>query len=136
MALLLNGSGSTSSDPILKSLGATWIIAASSMDVSSITDVWIDTSAGFPGTNSVKSSLSPAATVLTAGNAGTYSDTTKRYTISSTTGLSVGDYIYLSHASLTAGVYKIASIPVSGAITLSSNPLDGQGDKTGIAYQI
>src|ERR1051326_155694 len=136
MSLLLNGSGGSASDPILKSLGATWIIASSSMDVSSITDVWIDTSAGFAGTNSVKSSLSPAATVLTAGNAGTYNDTTKQYAIGSTTGISAGDYYYLSHASLTAGVYKVATVVDGTHVTITGNPLNGAGDKTGIAYQI
>jgi hypothetical protein len=136
MSILLNSAGGSAADPILKNLGFTWIIAASSMDVASFTDAWIDTSAGFAGTNSVKSSLSPAATVLTAGNAGSYNDTDKRYTISSTTGLSVGDYLYLSHASLTAGVYQIASIPVAGAVTITGNPLNGLGNKTGIAYQV
>lgn len=136
MALVLNSAGASAADPILKNLGIEWVIAASTMDVATFTDAWIDTTATFPGTNSVKSSLSPAATVLTAGNAGSYDDTTKRYSISSTTGLVVGDFLYLSHASLTAGVYQIASIPVAGAVTLTSNPLNGQGNKTGISYQV
>ena len=135
MSILLNLAGGSTSDPALKSLGFTWIIAASSMDVSSFVDAWIDQSSGFPGTNSVKSSLSPAATVLTSGNAGTYNDTTKEYNIGSNTGLSVGDYLYLSHASLTAGVYEIATKVSTDRVTLVSNPLDGQGDKTGIAFQ-
>ncbi len=136
MSLLINGAGGSTGDPILKNLGFTWIIAASSMDIATFTDAWIDTAAGFPGTNSVKSSLSPAATVLVAGNAGTYDDTTKAYAIGSTTGVSVGDYYYLSHASLTAGVYKVASIVDGTHVTFTGNPLNGAGNKTGIAYQI
>lgn len=136
MSLLINGAGGSAADPILRNLGIELVTAASSMDISTLTDVWVDTTAGFAGTNSIKSSLSPDAAVLTSGNAGTYNDTNKRYTISSTTGLTVGDYIYVSHASLTAGVYKIATIPASGDVTLNPNPLDGQGNKTGIAYQV
>lgn len=136
MALLVNGAGISAADPVLRNLGVDLVTAASTMDIATLTDVWIDTAAGFPGTDSVKGSLSPAATVLTSGNSGTYSDTTKRYTISSTTGLTVGDYIFLSHASLTDGIYKILAIPASGEITIVGNPFDGTGDKTGIAYQI
>lgn len=136
MAILLNGAGTSTADPILKNLGFEWILAASTMDIAALTDAWIDQAAGFPGTNSVKSSLSPAATVLTAGTNGSYDDTTKRYTITSTTGLSVGDYIYLSHASLTAGVYQIASLPAAGQFTLTNNPMNGLGNKTVISYQV
>lgn len=136
MAILLNGSGTSASDPILRNLGMEWVIGPSSMDVATFTEAWIDQVAGFPGSSSIKASLSPSASTLTSGNAGTYNDTTKRYTIVSTTGLSVGDYLYLSHASLTAGVYKIASIPVAGAVTLVTNPLNGLGDRVGISYQV
>lgn len=136
MALLLNGAGASAGDPILKNLGMTWFIAASTMDIASLVDTWIDQAAGFPGTTSVKSSLSPAATVLTSGTNASYDDTTKRYTISSTTGLSVGDFIYLSHASLTAGGYKILALPAAGQFTLETNPLNGQGNKTNISYQV
>lgn len=136
MALLINGAGGSAADPILRNLGVELVTAASSMDIATLTDVWIDTAAGFAGTNSIKANLSPAATVLTSGNSGTYNDTTKRYTISSTVGLNVGDYIYLSHASLNDGLYKIATIPASGDITLVNNEFDGTGNKTGIAYQV
>jgi hypothetical protein len=136
MALLINSAGGSAADPILRNLGIDLVVASSSMDVAVLNDVWVDTSAGFAGTNSIKSSLSPSASVLTSGNAGTYSDSTKRYSLSSTAGLSVGDYIFLSHASLTAGIYKISSIPVAGSVLITNNPLNGQGDKTGIAYQI
>jgi hypothetical protein len=136
MALLVNGAGGSAADPILRNLGLELVVSSSSMDVAEFVNAWVDTTAGFAGTNSISSGLSPAASVLTSGNAGTYNDTTKRYTISSTTGLSVGDYIYLSHASLTAGSYKILAIPASGDITLVTNPLDGTGNKTGISYQV
>lgn len=136
MSILLNGAGGSAGDPVLKNLGGTFVFAASTMDIASISDVWLDQNNTFPGTNSIKSSLSPAATVLTAGTTGSYDDTSKEYTISSTTGLTVGDYIYLSHASLTAGVYKIATLPSAGKLTLTSNPLNGQGNKTNISYQV
>lgn len=136
MSILMNGAGGSAADPILKNLGFTWIIGASSMDVADFEDAWIDTAAGFPGTNSVESSLSPSSAVLTAGNAGSYNDTNKQYALGSTTGLSVGDYFYLSHGSLTAGIYKIATIPDGTHVTITDNPLNGTGNQTGIAYQI
>lgn len=136
MSLLLNSAGGSAGDPILKNLGFDLVLSCPSMDLATLTNEWIDAAAGFPGTNTIGASLSPAAAVVTAGNAGSYDDTTKRYTISSTTGLSVGDYIYLSHASLTAGVYKIASIVSGTTLTLAANPLDGAGNKSGIAYQV
>ncbi len=136
MALLMNSAGASAADPILRNIGIELVTASSTMDIGVLTEVWVDTVAGFADTNSIKASLSPVATVLISGNAGTYDDTTKRYTITSTTGLSVGDYLYLSHASLTAGLYKIASIPSGGQVTIISNPLNGTGNKTAIAYQV
>lgn len=136
MSLLINGAGGSAADPVLKGLGVQWVAGASSMDIATVVEAWIDQASGFPGTNSVKSSLSPASTVVTAGNNGTYTDSNKRYGINSTTGLSVGDYLYLSHAGLTDGLYQIASIPTSGFVTLVTNPLDGGGDQTGIAFQV
>jgi hypothetical protein len=136
MAILLNSAGVSAADPILKGLGGFFSFAASTMDIATLTDVWIDQDNTFPGTNSVKSSLTPAATVLTAGTSGSYNDTSKVYTISSTTGLSVGDRIYLSHASLTAGIYEIATIPNGTTFTLVSNPLNGAGNQTNINYQV
>lgn len=137
MSILLNGAGASASDPILKGLGLEWIIAASTMDVATLTDAWIDSAAGFAGTNSIKASLSPAATVNTSGNNGAYNDTTKELNIGSNTGLSVGDYLYLSHASITAGIYKIASLPAGGtSVTFVSNPFNGGGNKTGVSFQV
>src|SRR4051812_15348271 len=113
MAVLLNGAGISAADPTENGLAVEIVFVSPSMDVATLNGAWIDQGAGFPGTNSIVSGLSPANTVVIGGNAGTYDDTTKRLSIVSTTGLSVGDYIYLSHASITAGIYKIASIPVA-----------------------
>lgn len=135
--MLLNGAGLSAADPILKGLGVEWRFASSTMDIASLVEAWIDTnSVIFPGTTSVKVGLSPAATVLTSGNAGTYDDVTKEYTISSTTGLTVGDPIYLSHASLVAGIYLIAGIPLATKVLITGNPLNGLGAKTAISYQV
>jgi hypothetical protein len=136
MSQLLNSAGGSAGDPILAGLGFEWIMGASSFDIATIDEAWIDTASGFPGTSSVKSSLSPAASVLTAGTSGTYDDTTKAWAIGSTTGLSAGDYYYLSHASITAGYFKIASIVDGTHVTITNNPLNGLGNKTAISYQV
>lgn len=139
MTLLLNGAGGSLTDPILKGLPIKIVFASASFDVASVVDTWIEQSNNPPpGTSgSVKASLSPAATVLTAGVTGSYNDTSKKYTISSTVGLTVGDFLYLSHASLTAGIYKIAWLdPNNTDLTLEANPLDTLGNKTGISYQV
>lgn len=136
MAILLNGAGVSAADPILKNLGGFFTFAASTMDIAVIDDVWIDQDSDFPGDNSVKASLTPAATVLTAGTSGAYNDTSKQYTISSTTGLTAGDRIYLSHASLTAGIYEIATVVNGTDVTLVSNPLNGSGNQTNVNYQV
>jgi hypothetical protein len=133
--LLLNGAGGSAADPILKGLGLEWVIAPTTMDAAVFSDAWVDQATGIPGTASIKGSLSPAATVVISGNAGSYDDTAKQLTISSTTGLSVGDYLYLSHASITSGVYQIATLPAAGKVTLVVNPFNGLGNKTGISYQ-
>jgi len=133
---LLNGAGVNSGDPILKGLGFDFIIAPSSMDVADVNDVGIDTASGFPVTNSVLASLHPAETVIEKGTNGSYNDTSKQYTIGSTTGLAAGDFIYLSHASLTDGVYEIATVVDGTDITIVSNPLDGSGNQTSISYQV
>jgi len=133
--LLLNNAGASATDPILKGLGIEWVINPVTMDVASFVDAWIDQATGIPGSASIKGSLSPAASVVISGNAGSYDDTAKQLTISSTTGLSVGDYLYLSHGSITAGPYQVASIPGPGLVTLTVNPFNGLGAKTGIGYQ-
>lgn len=134
--ILLNLAGGSSSDPILRNLGIEAIAAASTMDIATVTDVWIDGNNTFPGTNSVKASLSPAATVTTSGTSGSYNDTTKAYTIVSTTGLAAGDWLYLNHAALTAGLYEIASVVNGTDVTITGNPLNGGGNRTGISYQV
>ncbi len=136
MAILLNGAGGTAADSVLRNLGLELGAFVSSMDAGTVNAAGVDQAAGFPVTTSVLGSLSPASTVVTRGANGSYDDTSKRITIASTAGLSVGDYLYLSHASITAGVYKIATIPVAGAVTLVNNVFSGGANKTSIAYQV
>lgn len=135
MSLLVNGAGVSAADPILNGLGIALICGASSMDIAVVNDVFLDTATGFPGTTTVKSSLSPAATVVTAGSAGSYNDTTDQLTISSTTGLSAGDYIYISHGTITDGFYRIASVVDGTDVTLDADPLAGGGNVSSVSYQ-
>ncbi|MEZ0147936.1 MAG: hypothetical protein AB9Q19_01250 [Candidatus Reddybacter sp.] len=134
--ITLNSAGASAADPILKSLLMDWVFFSTSMDVATINDAFIDTATGFPGTNTIKSSLSPAATVITGGSAGSYTNSSGQYGVGSTTGMSAGDYIYLSHSLITDGIYKIASVVDATDITVTGNPLNGQADQTNVAYQI
>jgi len=134
--ILLNSAGGSAADPILKGLGFDHIIAPSSMDVADVNDTGIDTATGFPVTNSHLTSLSPAETVIEKGTTASYADTPDQLTIGSTTGLTAGDYIYLSHASITDGVYEIASVVDGTTITLVSDPFAGGGDQTNVSYQV
>jgi hypothetical protein len=137
MAILLNLAGGSAGDPGLKGLSAELVFACTSFDVDEVVDSWFDQAAGFPGSSSIKSSLSPASTVVTAQlAAASYDDTTKRLAVSSTTGLSVGDYIYASGGGITAGVFKILTIPDGTHLTFVSNPWNGGGDQTGISWQV
>jgi hypothetical protein len=136
MTLLVNGAGVSSADPILDGLRVKLAFAASTVDIATVTEAWIDQAAGFPGTNSVRASLSPAHTVVTAGVAGDYNDTTDILTVSSTTGLTAGDPIYLSHASITDGIYLIATVASGTTLTLVNDPFAGGGNQTNIAYQV
>lgn len=133
--LLINGAGGTAADPILAGLGMMLTFGASTFDIDQVNDVWIDQAAGFPGSNTVKSSLSPAATVLTSGSTGSYNDTSKEWTISSTTGMSSGDAIYLSHANITDGLYIVDSVVNGTNVTIKNNPLNGASNQSNIFYQ-
>jgi hypothetical protein len=134
--LLVNGAGGSAANPILAGLRAKFVFAASTMDIAQILDAWLDQSSGFGGSNSVRSSLSPAPTVLLAGTTANYDDATDRLNIGSTNGLSAGDPIYLSHAGISAGIYIIAGIPTAGWVTLRSDPFAGGGNRLNIAYQV
>lgn len=134
--LTLNSAGGAQADPILAGLGIQLIAGASSMDVATVLDAFIDSVTGFPGTTSVKANLTPASTVIVAGAAGDYDDTTKQWTLSSATGLSAGDAIYLSHASITDGIYQIGGVVDGFDVTITGNPLDGSGNQSNVAYQI
>lgn len=137
MALLVNGAGVSAADPILKGLGIKLAFAASSIDIASVTNAWLDNAAGFPGTNSVRTSLSPDPdSVFTAGTTGSYNDTNDQVTISDTTGLAAGDAIFLSHASITDGIYVIGSVVNGTDITLRGDPLDGSGALSNMSYQV
>ncbi|MBL4781656.1 MAG: hypothetical protein JKX92_05385 [Porticoccaceae bacterium] len=136
MQITLNGAGGSAADPILKGLLHDLVFFSTSMDVAAINDSFIDTATGFPGSNTVKANLSPTATVITGGTTGGYNDTTKQWTLSSTTGKSVGDYIYLAHSLITDGIYKIANVVDGADITVDGNPLDGQGNQSNVDYQI
>lgn len=131
---LLNGAGTDVNDPILKGLGMIWIISPESMDVSSVTNFWLDSSSGFPGTNSV--TTTPVSSTIEKGTTGSYNDTLDQLTIGSTTGLGAGDWQYLSHASITDGIYEIATIVDGTKVTLVGDPFAGNGDKTNITYQV
>lgn len=137
MPLLLNGAGALAADPILKGLGVETGASSTTMNLATVDDAGLDQAAGFPATNSVLGALSPAATVTTRGNNASYDDTTKLVNIGSTTGLTPGDLVYLSHASITDGRFRIATLDADGlSITLENNPFDGGGPKAGIAYQV
>lgn len=136
--LPINGAGGAQNNPVLAGLGVQLIAACTSFDATEVLDAFIDAAAGFPGNTSVKASLTPAATVLTAGSTGSYDDTTKRYAISDTTGMSAGDAIYLSHGSINDGAFRIASVVDGTHVTIEdangSNPLDGSGNQSNIFY--
>ena len=136
MTQTVNGAGASAADPILAGLTARLVFAASTMDVASVTDAWLDQAAGFAGTNTVKSSLTPAATVLLAGVSASYNDTTKGLNIGSTAGLTSNCVMYLSHAGITAGIYIIASVVDAANVTLRVDPFSGGGNKTGVSFQV
>lgn len=136
MALLVNGAGGSAADPILHGLRAQFVFATSSFDVASVTNAWMDQAAGFPGTASVSASLTPTSSTIISGVTGSYADTPDQLTISSTTGLAADDAIYLSHASISDGIYLIASVVDGTTITLQNDPFAGGGDQTNISYQV
>lgn len=136
MAILVNGAGTTAADPILNGLRAQLVFGTNSFDIATVTNAWVDQAAGFPGTNSVSASLTPTAATIIAGTTASYNDTTDQLTISSTTGLAADDAIYLSHASITDGFYRIASVVNGTDITLQNDPLAGGGAQSNISYQV
>ena len=137
MALLLNGAGASAADPILKGLGVEVGADAATMNLAQVNDAAVDPSGGFPVANSVRALLSPAPSIVTRGNNASYDDTTKRVNIGNTTGLSAGDLIYLSHASITDGRYRIINVDADGQrVLLALNPFDGGGNVSGVAFQV
>ena len=134
--LTINGAGGLAANPILAGLGVILTLGASTFDVAAVNDAFIDQSTGFPGTNTMKAALSPAATVLTSGSTGGYNDTTKQWNIGSTTGLSVGDFTFLSHGLISDGFYRVASIVNATDVTFALNPLDGAGTQANVFFQV
>lgn len=135
--------GSSASDPFLNGLRVEFVFGASTFDIFTVDRVGIDQVSGFPSTDNSTSNLSPAATVITNGTAGSYNDTNKRLTITSTAGLSVGDYLLVAHSSVNGGnafLVRILSIPVAGSVTFETpdgtNPFDGGGNRTNVSYQV
>ncbi len=137
--LTLNLAGGSQADPILAGLGLKLVGGGSSFDIATVNDAFIDAATG-AGVTTVKAGLTPAATVVTAGSAGSYNDTTKNWTMSSTTGLTAGDPIYLSHGMITDGVYYVASVVNATDYTVEdvngANPMDGAGNQTAVFYQV
>lgn len=136
MALLVNGAGVSAADPILAGLNAQFVFAASSFDVAEIVEAWLDQASGFPGSSSVKSSLTPADTVFLSGTTASFNDTGDIHTLGSTTGLAQGDAIYLSHGTITDGFFIVASVVDGTDITIESDPFAGGGNQSSISYQV
>jgi len=149
MSVLLNSAGSGASDPMLAGNGSNGVsdtglgieirIACTSMDLvadkSSVAgrpNLFVG-QAPNPAGNDQKSNLSPDAVdkatdgaistlVLTSATVGSWD-----------TDIVTADWIYLSHASITDGLYSVAS--VSGTnLTLGSDYVDG--DQTAVSFQI
>ncbi len=136
MALLVNSAGVSAADPILTGLNAQFVFSASSFDIATVTEAWLDQASGFPGTSSVKSSLTPAATVVLSGTTASFNDTGDLHTIGSTTGLAAGDAIYMSHGTITDGFFIIASVVDATDITLENDPFAGGGNQSSISFQV
>lgn len=134
MSLLVNGAGASAANPILAGLRVALYFGASTMDIATINEAYVDPGAGFPGTNTVRASLSPAHTVMLAGLNGSYATAGTVLTLASTTGLTAGDGIYLSHASITDGIYVIATVVNGTTVTLRNNPF--ASNQSNIAYQV
>lgn len=134
--LTINGAGGAAGDPFLAGLGMLLTLGASTFDVAQVNEAGIDQVSGFPITQTMKAALSPAATVLTSGTSGGYNDTTKQWNIGDTSGLSVGDYIYLFHGSITPGLYPIASIVDGANVTIVGNPLNSAGNQSNVSFQV
>mgnify|MGYP000622118681 CR=1 FL=1 len=132
MALTVNGAGLSAADPFLNGLELDLVASPDSMDVAVVNDVFLDTASGFPGSTTVRSSLTPAATVLTAGSAASYAS--GELNIGNNTGLSTGDYLYVSHGTISDGLYKIATLVSSDRVTLENDPF--AGTQSNISFQV
>lgn len=134
MTILLNSAGVSAADPILKGLGLDVIFFSSSFDRATNNDFGIDQNSSATITNSVKGSVSPSDTVFISGTTGSYTQATTSYNIGTNTGVSVGDWIYLAHGSLTDGIYRIASLVSSDSVTVEGNELTA--DQSNVSYDL
>ena len=135
MALTVNNAGALQTDPVLSGIGVIYIAGCPSINVTAVNDAFFDTSSGFPGSTTVKSSLSPVATIITSGSSGTYTNATGDFTIGDTTGLAAFDAIYISHPSITDGVYLVDTVVDGSNVRLQSDPFSGS-DRSGIFFQV
>jgi hypothetical protein len=133
---LLGLAGDSASNPILAGLNIDNIFYTSSFDVASVVDTWVDSTPTVRVGSSVKSLLIPAATNVSTGiGTGSYTNSSKIYSLPGVTGLAPGSYIYLNHASITPNVFEVATNPSAGQVTFVEDPLTG-ADRTGISFQI
>lgn len=131
--MLLNAAGGPG-DAILAALGFEVVFFCSSIDVDQVNNAALDPASGAV-TNSLITSLSPASSVVEGGTDGAF-DGTDTYTFGSTAGWSVGDQVWMGHASITNGVYEISQIVNGTQVKFSENPLFGAGIQSNISYQV
>jgi hypothetical protein len=83
MSVALNSGGNSAADSIVQGAPFEWVIRCETMDAATVNGAWIDTAAGFPGTNSVLGSLSPASSITTRGTSAAYTHSTRTLNIGS-----------------------------------------------------
>lgn len=134
--ITLNSAGSSAADPILEGLHIDVVFFSTSGDVAQVNGAGIDPTSGSTITNSVSGSLSPASTAIHATDTGSYDDTLDQLNIGDNTDLSVDDYIYVGHASITDGIYQIATKVSTDKVTLKNDPFAGGGTQTNIDVEL
>jgi hypothetical protein len=136
MSVALNSGGNSAADSIVQGAPFEWVIRCETMDAATVNGAWIDTVAGFPGTNSVLGSLSPASSITTRGTSAAYTHSTRTLNIGSSTGLAAGDKIWVNHGSITPGLVEIESIPSGSSVVLLASSNLFTADATNISFQV
>jgi hypothetical protein len=136
MSVTLNSAGNSAADSIVQGAPFEWVIRPETMDVSTVSGVWIDTAAGFPGTNSVLGSLSPASSITTRGTSASYTHSTRTLNIGSSTGLVAGDKVWVNHGSITPGLVEVESIPNGSSVILLAASNLFTADQTNVSFQV